>query len=419
MSRSSLSTAVALFVLALGVWLGPARAAAAESAAASAAQRRVVLLETPNALERALRTALMPWGMRVDRSRERARPRPPKSREQARTLARRLRADALVWLAPALRRHELWLYDGANGTLTTRSVPAPPFDETRAAALALSVKTELRKGTLAGATPVSDVAAKTVPPAGKDAALLDASEPPRGSAPTADGDGSRSLEPRASAEPRPRAEEREPEPEAPEALEEEAPTPARPEDEASIAAPQWIPSDTPRWKLVLHAAARQGATTLGGSEGRYAVEGRWAPWAGPASRAALWLSARVDMGLPRPVENAGFRGEYSELGGGLGAGVGLRLSRWFELGVQVGAALRTATISGALSDATTAAQTRRGLDLHLRPELELSLGALGLLVQPGLGAGITRQRYQADGVEVLETSGIWWQLGAGMRVALD
>ena len=146
MSRFSLRAAVALLALAVSALAAPA------SAATPARGRRVVLLETPAALERALRTALMPWGMRVARSQTRARPRPPKSPEQARSLARRLRADALVWLAPALQRHELWLYDGSNGTLTTRSVPPPPFDETRAAALALSVKTELRTTSSSGFT---------------------------------------------------------------------------------------------------------------------------------------------------------------------------------------------------------------------------------------------------------------------------
>ena len=365
----------------------------------------MVLIETPTALERALRTALMPWGMRVARSSARAQPHPPKDSGEARTLARRLRADALVWLAPALQRHELWLYDGSNGTLTTRSVPAPPFDETRAAALALSVKTELRKGTLADATLVNDVAAKTVAPAGKGtpadpiADKLDASTAPA-AAPQ-----------RAAVEPKP--------PPSDEPLAPAAPDSPPEVDTASFETATWVPSDAPHWKLVLLAAARGGATSLGGSEARYAFEGRWAPWAAPDALATFWLSARADVGLPRPVETAAFSGAYSELGGGLGAGVGLRLNRWLELGVHASAALRAATISGELVDATAAEQARRGLDLHLRPELELSLGTLGVVVQPGIGAAIIRQRYEADGVEVLETSTVWWQLGAGVRVALD
>jgi hypothetical protein len=120
------------------------------------------------------------------------------------------------------------------------------------------------------------------------------------------------------------------------------------------------------------------------------------------------------------VETATFTGEYSEVGTGLGLGVGVRLSRWFELGMQAGAGLSTATLGGTLTRDSTASERRRlGLDLHLRPEMELSLGTLGILVQPALGTSARRQRYKADGVEVFETQAFWWQLGAGVRVALD
>jgi hypothetical protein len=405
MSRFSLTAAVALLALAVSALAAPA------GAAAPARGRRVVLLETPAALERALRTALMPWGMRVARSQTRARPRPPKSPEQARSLARRLRADALVWLAPALQRHELWLYDGSNGTLTARSVPPPPFDETRAAALALSVKTELRKGTLADAVPaVSDVAAKTVPPPGKDAAGEGAAAVDAAPAPAASEGPPPELAPRERAGAAPPA----PLPAA------RMPAPSPEIDTGSSNWSPWPPSDAPSWKLLAHGSARLGATTLGGSEGRFALEGRWAPWADPAAPATLWLSVRVDAGLPRPVENDRFTGEYSELDGGLGLGVSTRLNRWFELGLQLGAGLRAGAVSGTfVADEVRSERTLLGLDLHVRPELELSVGALGLLLQPALGLSPLRQRYESEDVEVLETHAVWWQLGAGVCVALD
>lgn len=400
----------------------------------------MVLLETPAPLERALRTALMPWGMQVARPQSRARPRPPTNPDQARSLARRLHADALVWLTPALPRHELWLYDGSSGTLTTRSVPRPPFDETRAAALALSVKTELRKGTLADAAPVSDVAAKIVVPAGKEVAptppLID-SLAPREATAEASSDTSETAEPATPEAPLPET----PLPEAP-ATEAPLPEPSPPEPSRSEpSAPEppvppessgpidtapswkwsaWRSEEAPSWKLVLHAGARVGATSLGGSEGRYAVEARWAPWADPKALATFWLSARADLGLARPVANENFRGDYSEFEGGLGVGVSLRLSPWFELGIQAGAGLRTTTLSGILvEDGAPGEQTRRGLDLHVRPELELSLGTVGLLVQPALGAAPQRWLFQADKVEVFETNAVWWQLGGGLRVAID
>jgi hypothetical protein len=409
MSRFLFTATVVLLALALSAWAAPA------SATTPVRSRRVVLLETPAALERALRTALMPWGMRVARSQARSRRRPPKGAEQARSLALRLRADALVWLSPALQRHELWLYDGANGTLTTRSVPAPPFDETRAAALALSVKTELRKGTLADAVPaVSDAAAKSVPPVGKDAAGKDT--------PVEEAAASEATPLAASAAPPPEPASRRtidaaPNPRAPSLR---APAPSPEIDTGSSDWTPWIPSDAPSWKLVLHGAARLGATTLGGTEGRYAVEARWAPWADPSAAATLWLSGRVDLGLARPVENARFAGDYTEAGAGLGLGVSLPLNRWLELGMQLGAALRVGSVSGTfVVDPAPGARTRLGLDLHIRPELELSLGAFGILLQPGLGVSPWRQRYESDEVEVLETHPVWWQLGAGVRVALD
>jgi hypothetical protein len=411
MSRFLLTAAGALLALAASAWAAPASATAPERS------RRVVLLETPAALERALRTALMPWGMRVARSQARARPRPPKGAEQARSLARRLHADALVWLAPVRKQHELWLYDGTNGTLTTRSVPAPPFDETRAAALALSVKTELRKGTLADAAPaVSDAAAKSVPVAGKDAAGEDT--------PVKEAAASDAAPPAASAAPPPQLASRgaidatpSPPSRAPRLR---APVPSPEVDTGSSDWTPWVPSDAPSWKLVLHGAARVGATTLGGTEGRYAVEGRWAPWADPSAPATLWLAGRVDLGLARPVENERFAGDYTEVGGGLGLGMSLPLNRWFELGMQLGAALRVGRVSGTfVADQAPGERTLLGLDLHIRPELELSLGTFGILLQPGLGVSPRRQRYESEEVEVLETHPVWWQLGAGVRVALD
>ena len=78
------------------------------------------------------------------------------------------------------------------------------------------------------------------------------------------------------------------------------------------------------------------------------------------------------------------------------------------------------SVSGTFSaDQVASERTLFGLDLHVRPELELSLGTFGILVQPALGVSPLRQRYESDDVEVLETQSVWWQLGAGVRVALD
>jgi hypothetical protein len=174
----------------------------------------------------------------------------------------------------------------------------------------------------------------------------------------------------------------------------------------------------------LHAGARGGASSLGLIEGRYGVEGRWAPWASPTSITTLWFGARFDLGLPQTIETDLFRGEYSEIGGGLGAGASVHLSRWLDLGLQLGASVYTASMSGTLllPELETAEDTRKyGAALYLRPELELSLGSFGFVIQPALGAALARQRYQ-DQVserEVMEMSPLWWQVGGAFRVDVD
>jgi hypothetical protein len=394
MSRRAVAAWLTWLSLGLAAWARPVEARGVERT------RRVILMQPSPALERALRTALMPWGMRVARSQTRARSVTPRNREQARVLARQLRADALVWLSASSRQHQLWLYDNASGALTIRGVPAPPFDETRAAALALSVKTELRKGTLADLTPPgSEPAAKRVVP-DKPAS---AGEPNAATA----ADASTSAE---VAPPKPVAA-----PQAP--LAGEADGPRR-------ASSQWRePFEAPTLRLLLHAGARGGASSLGIIEGRYGVEGRWAPWANPTSLTTLWLGARFDLGLPQTIDTTLFRGEYSEIGAGLGVGASVHVTRWLDLGVQLGASVYTASMSGTLLPELREAEgTRRyGSLLYLRPEVELSLGTFGFVVQPALGAALARQRYedQLTGSEVMEMSPVWWQLGAAFRVDVD
>lgn len=353
-------------------------------------------------------------------------------------LARQLRADALVWLSESPRRHELWLYDSASGAMTARGVPAPPFDETRAAALALSVKTELRKGTLAGPIPAAESAAKTVQPAGKltEATPLEAtlpaeeaedadpaaSEPASEPAAASEAAPSTELSPTAAREARELQEAR-----AAILAEEKEPLPP-PVDE--LDRPRFVisaaaePYAAPHWRLLLHAGARSGATSLGSTEGRFGVEGRWAPWASPTSNGTFWLGARLDLGLPQTFSNEIFRGEYSELGGGLGVGASVHVNHWLDLGAQVGAHLYTASVSGVREvDNLAAEQTRLGYTVHVRPEVELSLGEFGFVIQPALGTAFARQEYVVVIDEVpqkaLEMSPVWWQLGAALRVDID
>jgi hypothetical protein len=361
------------------VWLAAALLALAlvfrvsrVAASAAGGTRRVVVLAAPVALERALRTALMPWGMRVQRARASA----PRDGVQAQTLARELGADALIWLALAPDEPRLWLYDSARGSLTSRAVPAQPLGETRSAALALSVKTRLlasRQG--ASGTPSDDG--------------------------FSDGDG----------DPAPAALPPAPLPAA---------TSPAPELDAQRADPAGASEPAPHVRLLLHAAVRYGATAPVSGVGRYGVEARWAPWARAGASRSVWLGARLDMGFDEKVERPWFSGAYSELGGGLAAGIGLRLDRRFEAGLQLGASLQSASLSGTIrADGLPARQTRLGASLHARPELGLSLGSFGIFVQPSLGVTLARQMFLVDAAETLETRPVWWQVGGGVRVDVD
>src|SRR5688572_11964315 len=102
-------------------WLALALLTASHAPAAGtpSAPPRILSLDTPPALERALRTALSPWGMQVavhpsasDAEGLAARP------ERAGALARAFSAAALVWLEAASGERRLWLFDASKGTST-------------------------------------------------------------------------------------------------------------------------------------------------------------------------------------------------------------------------------------------------------------------------------------------------------------
>lgn len=333
-------------------------------AEAATAPLRVLLLGTPAELERALRTALSPWGMHVDAADAEDYEALPRSTTEAGALARLLDADALVWLSDGVGGPELWLYDVAKAESSARSVPTPPFGATLSAALALSVKTQLR--TYEPASPGSASAPEVV----AAGVSLESGAPP-----------SAAL------------------------------------DSANPAPPVADPPHAPDWQLLIHAGARGAATTPAVTESRYALEARWAPWHGSPGGPRLWFATRVDVGLPQAIVSPDFRGEYSELGGGVGVGVQQRLSQLFSVGVQLGASLHSASLSGTLLvNPLHVQQSHFGAALHLRPELELSLGPVGVLLQPALGASLRPHSYVDREYEVLETSRFWWLLGGAVRV---
>lgn len=328
----------------------------------------VVLLDAPSPLVRALRTALSPWGLRLESS-SRTTPASslPAAASSAQRLARELGARALVWISADADGAALWLYETSRDSVRVRAVPDRPLDDALAAALALSVKTWLRSAEEAP----EPVSASAAPEPALDASGGPAQAP---------------FEPDAS----------------PSDVE---PARARPATGAA------------RTRLVVHAEARVGALRPTGVQGRYALELRAAAWRDGAT--SLWLAAHVGAGQARAVRDAALRGDYTQWGGGVSAGVGQRLAAtWFAY-LLAGVALERATLSGTLlPDGSAIDRSRWQAVVQLRPELEFALAPVGFLLQPTLYAAPRQPRYLVDGVEVLGSRAVWWSLGGAVSVSL-
>jgi hypothetical protein len=338
--------------------------AVSSAAAASVRNRRVVLLDPPEILARALQTALSPWGMQLERVR-RQKPADtlPGTALQASALARQLDAEALVWLSVSADGAVLWLYEASKDTIRARPFENRSLDRARAAALALSVKTWLR----------------TEEPA---------------------------------AEPAPSA-----------ASVVESPRELGASSDAGSAAPSAVRAPSPdaaaRLQVLVNVAARRGLMGPSGMEARYGLEARASAWRSPNETTRFQLAARIETGAPFDVTAPELRGIYSDLSGALMAGVAEQLAPVFGMALYMGAVLSRTSLSGTLlSDGTPVEANRWGAALQLRPEAEFCFGPLGVLVQPALVAAPGRQSYTADGQEVLKTSTVWWMVGGALRLDL-
>lgn len=379
MLPTRLSIALAGAWLALGsaafaqapVQEGPAQEQA-PSANSRAARRvpRVVLLGAPETLARALQTALRPWGMKLERrTGDTPQPTLPGTALRAGELARELGAEVLVWISANEDGAALWIYEASKETVRARPFPARPLDEALAAALALSVKTWLLSPSVepepAPAPPVEDAA-----PAPTAAPAADTVIPPRRVAPS------------------------------------------------DVENTTVVPS-MPRSQLLVFTAVRFGARLPQDGEPRHGVEVRAAPWLGAGGKTGLWLGARLEMGPPRPAENAFFRGVHYEWGGGMTLGVVQRLAPVLSVSLHAGVAFGRTRVSGTLlADGTAAETSRWGAAALARPELEVHLGPAAVLLQTALGAPLRRERYTADQLELLRTRSHWWMLGGAVRVDL-
>jgi hypothetical protein len=116
-----------------------------------AAERRIAVLRADAELNRAIALSLSPWGVDTLNS-DAALPESslPQALRQAVKLAGQLRVDAVVWVSTSDDGSLLWVYDARTDKITTRVLEdAPPFESSRAAAIALSVKTVLRASVVA------------------------------------------------------------------------------------------------------------------------------------------------------------------------------------------------------------------------------------------------------------------------------
>jgi hypothetical protein len=337
---------------------GPAKAARVPS-------HDVILLAPPEPLERAVRAALSPWGMRTESVvRDAPPPTLPGAAQSAAALARELDAQALVWLSRNADGAALWIYDASKDTIVARPIPDTPLDRALAAALALSVKTWLRS---------PDQNPEAMSPRLESPVVPAPAAPLARAAPPAVNPGRDGAPPR---------------------------------------------RDAARWQVVVHAAARRGAFEQTVFEPRYGLELRVSPW--QSVGATRWLlAARVEMGSAQSIDNSTFQGVYSELGGGVSLGVAHRVAEPLGVAFHIGATLHRGSVWGTLLlDRRAVERAEWGAAAQLRPEAELSFGPVGFIFQPTVGVSIVGERYQADGEVPLETRPVWWMLGGALRAEL-
>lgn len=149
--------------LALALALAGLVAMTARPSPARAETQKVVLAGVPEVLASATDTALAPWALQIIRTPAPLPPDQARAVPEARALARKIGAGAVIWLASEDRGHVLLVYDAFTDRHFSRPLPAdPPFDEPTAAAVALSIKTLLRHSAVA--PPAERVPPPPLPP---------------------------------------------------------------------------------------------------------------------------------------------------------------------------------------------------------------------------------------------------------------
>jgi hypothetical protein len=126
--------------------------AAIATAAFAEARHRLVVVADDARLVHAIEAAVEPWDIEVVTALAAA----PSGAHAAAEIAKAEHADAVTWTAgPAI-----WLYETRGARIVSREIPrVTQYDEASAAAVALSLKTLIRMGSLSPDAPASSVSA--------------------------------------------------------------------------------------------------------------------------------------------------------------------------------------------------------------------------------------------------------------------
>ncbi len=126
--------------------------AAIATAAFAETRHRLVVVADDARVVHAIEAALGPWDIEVVTSLQRT----PSNEADAAEIASREHADAVAWTTASA----IWLYESRGSRLVSREIAhVTQYDEASAAAVALSLKTLIRIGSLSPDAPASSIAA--------------------------------------------------------------------------------------------------------------------------------------------------------------------------------------------------------------------------------------------------------------------
>jgi hypothetical protein len=329
-----------------------------------AGRGRVSVIGPDAELAHAVEVALTPWGVTLVRQAVDPGDPAPLTAARARVLAHDEHMDAVVWLAVTGTGMTLaCMYDAENDRVLTRALGgSAPFDDTTAAAAALTIKAMLRSSVVAppeerGAPSPSDVVSGT-PGAGTPA--IRASAAPETSPPRA------------------------------------SPSP-----------PKSSPSSGRSFALEAAAGAR--LLTTDAVDPRVAFGAAWFP---PAL-ASFGLGLDASLGTGVSVQSDVVDARLVERSFELSLRRQIRLDPALVLVALVGPALQWTTMTGTVGPA----RGPLGID-RLDPSVEAALrlmwrlGPLGLGVSADVATLLRSQRYTADGATVARLA--TWQPGAAL-----